>query len=120
MVYGRPGRRTENNTTLAVTTFSFEKGSLLETKSNVGAYAMWEIKLPAVWKRIKSKSKSFLTFREELATSVLSIQKKRLQLLFFEDGGTKILLNTVYYLPVDVVSYPRRTIFIATVVRTPN
>jgi hypothetical protein len=120
MVYGRPGRRTENNTTLAVTTFSFENRSLLETKSNVGAYAISEIKLPAVLKRIKSKPKSFLTFREELAASVLSIQKKRLQLFFFEDGGNKLLRNTICYLPIDVVSYPRRTIFIASVVRTPN
>ena len=114
MVHGRPGRRAD------VTIFNSENKNLLETKSNVGAYAVTEIKFPAERKHIKSKPKSFPTFREELAASVLSIQKKRLQFLFFEDGGTKRRRNTVNYLPIDVASYPRRTIFIATVARTPN
>ena len=48
MVYGRPGRRTENNITLAVKTVSAGKRNLLEAESNVGPYAMSEIKLPAV------------------------------------------------------------------------
>jgi len=69
---------------------------------------------------MESKHKSFPTFREEITASVLSIQKKRLKFLFFEDGGTKLLRNTVNYLPIYFVSYPRRSIFIATVVRTPN
>ena len=95
----------------------------------IGTYWRWsQMWVLTRWRRlnfrrnedIKSKPKSFLTFREELAASVLSIQKNRLQFLFFEDGGTKLLRNTVNYLPIDVGSYPRRTIFIATVVRTLN
>ena len=48
MVYGRPGRRTENNITLAVKTVSAGKRNLLEAESNVGPYATSEFKLPAV------------------------------------------------------------------------